>query len=448
MSQETLEQFGSEFQSKVLAALLQDRSFVEQTLDMISAEYFESDSTKWIVTTIVEYFGKYRKVPTPQVFKIELQKVSSEVTRVAVQQQLRSVGRHLTDSDLAYVKDKFLQFCKNQKLKSAILKSVELLETHQYDGIKTLIDEALRAGQSRDFGHDWKKDIDKRLSVAARKTIATPWDCINGVMDGGLGPGELGAVMAPTGAGKSWMLAAQGAKALKDGLRVLHFTLELNDCYTGLRYDTIFTGIEPKELRHNYEKVKATIDKVPGQIVIKYFPSRTVNANRLFAHIRQMDANGFKPDLLIIDYADLMISNRRVDTRYEQLGAIYLELRSLAGELNIPCWTASQTQRSSISDEIIQADKIAESFQKVMTADFVMSLSRTLEDKAAGTARVHIIKNRFGPDGITFPAQMNVIRGQIEIFDDSSLQGMRMRQAMQEGSDIVRKMLHDKLKSQ
>jgi hypothetical protein len=46
--------------------------------------------------------------------------------------------------------------------------------------------------------------------------------------------------------------------------------------------------------------------------------------------------------------------------------------------------------------------KISESYGKVMVADFVLSLSRKVQDKLAGTGRWHVIKNRFGPDGITF----------------------------------------------
>ena len=185
---------------------------------------------------------------------------------------------------------------------------------------------------------------------------------------------------------------------------------------------------------------------MPGEIVIKYFPSRAVNSHALLAHVRQMEAVGFKPDLLIVDYADLLRASSRTEARYLELGAIYDELRGMAGELFIPCWTASQTQRSSISDEVIQADKIAESYGKIMVADFVISLSRTLEDKQTNTARVHIIKNRFGPDGITFPAKMNVLEGLVDVYDENSTQGIQARQAMSNADNIVKKMLHKKLK--
>jgi len=442
---DTLEKYGAEFQAKVLSALIEDLPFVQQTFDIILPEFFESDANKWIIQFILDYYSKYKKLPTASVFKVEVDKISSDVMKVAVQAQLRTVGRHLSDDDLDYVKDKFLEFCKRQRLKNAILESVNLLEQERWDEIKPIIDSAVAAGAPKDFGHDWKQDIDKRLKQEVRHTVATPWEPINNIMDGGLAPGELGVIAAPVGAGKSWLLAALGANAMKRGKKIVHFSLELNDSYTGLRYDTIFTGIEPSELKNHYDKVKRIIDSVQGEIVIKYFPSQTVGCNKLLAHIRQMEVVGFCPDLIVVDYGDLLRSNRKVEARYRELDSIYTELRSLAGELAVPVWTASQTQRSSISEEVIQADKIAESLNKIMVADFVLSLSRTMMDKTNGTARIHIIKNRFGPDGHTYPAKLVAPKGEIEVYEENSPQGQKLRDAMKNDS-IVRKMLYQKYK--
>lgn len=442
---ETLERFGAEFQSKVLSALIQDAIFVQQTYDIVDPNYFESDSRKWITKTILEYFIEYRVLPTPAVFKVEVNKIQSETLKVSVLSELRSVSQHLTDTDLNYIKDKFLQFCKNQTLKSAIIESVDLLEAHQYDEIKILVDGAMRAGSERDFGHDWKEDIEHRLKDKNRQTIETPWQCLNFLMDGGLAAGELGIIAAPSGAGKSWLLTAMGSAALRKGKKVLHITLELNDTYTGLRYDTIFTGIESKKLKDHVDEVMAAVGEVSGKLKIKYFPSYTVNSHNLMAFLQQLEGAGFVPDLLVIDYADLLRSNSKADARYLELGQIYGELRGVAGELQIPCWTASQTQRSSISEEVIQADKIAESYSKIMVADFVISLSRTLNDKQSNTARVHVIKNRFGPDGITFPAEMDVIKGKIEVYEENSTQGIKARQQMDQSDAIVKSVLKKKL---
>ena len=95
-----------------------------------------------------------------------------------------------------------------------------------------------------------------------------------------------------------------------------------------------------------------------------------------------MIAAGNKPDLIIVDYADLLLSHsNKTDSTYAEQGGVYIDLRGMSGELQIPIWTASQTNRSAIDSEVIEADKIADSYAKVMNADFIMSLSRKAKDK-------------------------------------------------------------------
>jgi len=226
---------------------------------------------------------------------------------------------------------------------------------------------------------------------------------------------------------------------------VVHYTLELNENYVGLRYDTIYTGIEPGKVPEHPEIIRELVEQIKGEIIIKYYPARTITSHTIQAHVQQMASLGFKPDVIIVDYADLMSATARTDARHQELGAIYEELRGLAGELGVPIWTASQTQRSSIQDEVIQADKIAESYAKIMTADLVISISRKLEDKVHKTGRAHVIKNRFGADGQTLPMIIDAGIGKIEIFDEASAKGIMLKKQMQNGETVTKQNLAKKL---
>lgn len=446
---DTLQKFGSTFQLKSIASLITDKTFLEQTIDIVVPHYFESDSNKWIVKTIMEYYGTFRDLPTLDVFKKEVDKLignkESDLLRVTVVEQLKSIYKHTKASDLDYFKQEFLEFCKNQAIKNAVLKSAELVQRGKYEEIKGIVDRAMRAGQERNLGHDWVNDIDQRLINVARDTIATPWPCINELLDGGLGPGELGVIIAPSGIGKSWILRAIAAEALRRGKRVVDYTFELSDKYVGLRYDSIFTGIESKEIRNNVDKVKNAINAIDGELMIKYFPTRTASVNHLSAHINRMTQLGYKPDLVIIDYADLMRSTEKSNARHEELGFIYEEIRGMLGEHGIPGWTASQSQRSALQDDVVEADKIAGAYSKIFVSDFVISASRKLADKVSNTARIHVIKNRFGADGMTFPAYMDLSHGKIEIYDESSPDGLRVKNQMQSGVGTVNKLLLKKM---
>ena len=247
----------------------------------------------------------------------------------------------------------------------------------------------------------------------------------------------------------SWVLAKLGTEAMKQGKNVLHVTLELNENYVGLRYDACFTGIDFQNIRNNVDIVKQKISQVPGKLIIKYFPIKTVSAHTLKVHAERIQMLGTKIDMMIVDYADILrpTHSDKNSNSYSEAGGIYEELRGVAGEMQIPIWTASQSNRAAMDEDIIQANNISDSYRKIMTADFVMSVSRKVNDKASNTARVHIIKNRFGPDGMTFPSRMNAGCGDIQLFAEGSREGIAAVQEMNEGENLVKKMLSNKWKA-
>jgi len=320
------------------------------------------------------------------------------------------------------------------------------LDTQKYDEIKGVIDNAMKAGVERDIGHEYITGFDERMNQQARVTLPTAWDSVNDLMDGGLAGGELGVVVAPAGIGKSWTLQAIGADAVKQGKTVIHYTLELNAEYVGLRYDTIVSGQPTGNLQYHKEEVMKKISQLKGNLIIKYYPTRTASVNTLTAHLQQCELQGIKPDMVLVDYADIMKSTSNFTEKRHQIGHIYEELRGMAGEFDIPIWTASQANRSSLEEDVIDASKVSEDYSKVMTADFVMSMSRKVEDKIANTGRFHVIKNRFGPDGITFPATINTNTGFIQIYETNTAGGKDAQGKMNNADEYIRKTLAQKKK--
>lgn len=446
---DSLRKFGMDFQAKCVSSILTDRSFLERIHDILETDFFENDAQKWIVGEIKKYFLEYKDLPTLTVFKVKVDSLDNDLLKKSIIDNLKIVYQKINDNDLKFVKEEFLEFCKNQKIKSAIFESADLLDVGEYDKIKSLFDQAMKAGMERNIGHDYNQDIEKRMSVMSRNCIKTNWSEIDTIMDGGLAAGELGVITACAGSGKSWALAKLGAEAMKFGKNVLHITLELNENYVGLRYDSCFTGIDFQNIRNNVDLVKQKILEIPGKLIIKYYPIKTVSAYTLKSHAERLEALGTKIDMMVVDYADILRPSQsdRNSNSYQEAGGIYEELRGVAGELQIPIWTASQSNRSAMDEDIIQANNIADSYRKIMTADFVMSLSRKVNDKVANTARWHIIKNRFGPDGLTFPSRMNAGCGQIEIYSENSREGLSIMNEMMNTENQVKKVLKNKWNS-
>ncbi len=447
MTQDTLQFYGNTFQQKVIAALMSDRLFLQQIHDIIDPKYFGTDALQWLVSQILLYFQEYKSAPTLEVIKVKLNDVTVDMLKTSIIESLKDCLKYSEAQDLQFVKDKTIDFCKNQKLKNAILGSVDLLKNGQYEQIKALVDNAMKAGSDRNVGHDYVLHVAERFTENIRNTIPSPWDIVNDVMDGGLGQGELGVFVAPAGIGKSMALVNVAADAIKKGKNVIYYSCELSETYVGARFDSYYTGIPRQDLKFHQEEVEKKLQGIKGRLIVKYFPTKTATVPMLNAHMEKCMMQGVKPDMVIIDYADLLrdVGTKGVNVRHDiMLGNIYEDLRGLAGVYQIPIWTASQANRSALEEDVIEADKIAESYAKVMVADFVVSLSRKIEDKISGTGRFHIIKNRFGPDGITFPSKLNMAICQIQIFGENTVDGMETKKTMMSGDEVLRKTLASK----
>jgi hypothetical protein len=444
--QDNLSEYGHTFQTKVISSLISDRGFLQQTSDLLEPAYFESQANNWLVDKILKYHTQYKSAPTPEVFKSLLVPIEDKLLRTSIVDGLKEAFRLQNSPDLEYVKNETIEFCKNQKMKVAILESVDLLKAGKFDSIKKKVDSALKAGADKDVGHEYKDHIEERYSEGARNCVATNWDVINDIMSGGLAGGELGVVVAPAGGGKSWGLINVAANAVKQGKTVIYYTLELNAFYVGRRIDAYLTKIPFQNLQeeHSRERIQEAMEGLTGNLIIKYYPTRTASITTITSHIEKCISQGKKPDMIVLDYADLIRPSKAGDKRLE-LNDIYEDLRGVAGEYDIPIWTASQANRSATEEDVIEGNKVSESYNKVMVCDFIMSLSRKLNDKIGGTGRWHIIKNRFGPDGMTFPSKINTMTGHIEIFEPNSDIGKSVSDSMK-GETMVKKALAQKFK--
>ena len=416
MTLKKLHEYGVSFQIKVLSSLLTHKDFLININDLLNDEDFDNQAHRWIVKEILKYYDVYHTTPSMDVLKVELQKISNEVLKLSIREQLK-LAYEASDEDLKYVQEEFSHFCRNQQLKKALLGSVDLLKSGEYDSIRTLIDNALKAGQDKNIGHEYEKDIESRYREESRTTIPTPWGQINDLLQGGLGNGDFGLIFGNPGGGKSWSLVALGGFAVRLGYNVLHYTLELGEQYVGLRYDAFFSKIPVNTITSNRDKVEEIIPELPGKLIIKEFPTGRTTVNRIESHIQKAQDSGVKPDLIIIDYVDLLTTKKRTVDRKGEIDDIYTSTKGLARELNLPIWSVSQVNRAGAKDDVVEGDKAAGSYDKIMITDVCISLSRKRKDKVNGTGRFHIMKNRYGMDGLTFGVKADTSTGHFELHD-------------------------------
>ena len=446
MTLQSIDEYGPSFQMKVISSLLTHKEFLQNINDVLSDEYFSNPAHKWVINQIIQYYENYHTTISMDILKVEMKKLDNEVLKVSVKEQLREAYKADIE-DLEYVQLEFSTFCKNQQLKKALLNSVDLLKAGDYDSIKYMIESAMKAGQDKNIGHEYKKDTESRYREDHRTIVPTPWDQVNELIQGGLGNGDLGLIFGNPGGGKSWTLVALGGHAVKMGYNVIHYTLELSESYTGRRYDAFFTGTSVDQLEKHKAEVETLTASLPGELIIREYPMGKTTINTIESHIKKVIDLGIQPDLILIDYIDLLSTRKRNVDRKGEIDDIYTSTKGLARELNIPIWSVSQVNRAGAKDDIIEGDKAAGSYDKMMITDLSLSLSRKKEDKVNGTGRLHIMKNRYGMDGLTFQVDVNTSNGHISIgdhYDEEADTVTPKKQSNDNFDDLDKKMLANK----
>ena len=401
--------YGKSFQESLCQLILKDRPFCDQISEVLDINFLELQYLQVFIRKIFEYKEKYSVHPSYQIMTTILRSELDDENE-ATRKQVRDYYVRIYNQEVEgveYIKSTALDFCKKQVLKKAILQSVKLLKKSSYDEIASEINNALKLGLDNNYGHDYIKDFEERFQFKARNPITTGWTEIDGICKDGLGSGELGVVIAPTGAGKSMVLVHLGSQAIKAGKTVVHYTLELADTTIGSRYDSCITGVPLKDLYSFKEMIYDTLVELEGGLIVKEYPTKSASTNTIKAHLEKLGQKGIKPDLIIVDYGDLLKPTTTYKEKRMDLESIYEELRAIGQENDCPVWTASQTNRSGLNAEVITMESISEAFNKCFVADFIFSVSRTPEDKNSNTGRIFVAKNRNGPDGIVYPIHMD-----------------------------------------
>ena len=297
--------YGKLFQESLAQMILDDRPFADQIEEVLDTNFFELKYLRVFVSKIYDYRKKYGVHPTKQILASIL-RTELEFHNDALQKQVRDYfARTLIKAvdDEKYIKETSLDFCKKQKLKEALMQSVDLIQNSSFDEVRKVIDDALKLGNDNDFGHDFIKDFQLRYEVKARNPISTGWEKIDALTKKGLGSGELGVIIAPTGAGKSMVLAHLGAQAVKAGKNVVHYTLELSEAVTGQRYDSCISGVPLSTLFHQKDEVLESISEIEGSLIIKEYPTKSASTNTLRSHLEKLKKKNHKIEHIFIEQA-------------------------------------------------------------------------------------------------------------------------------------------------
>lgn len=401
------------FQIKILKLMTQDITFYLTAKELIKPEYFTDKSLAWYFQEIIDHATDFEVLPDPSTLEHRLKK-AKENGRVDTRdmQHYMDILINFYNQDpiqnQEYIQRDTVEFCKAQATKKVFMKYGEKLSSATPDTYKQIIQEMEKiiiiGDGTSDMGIkyflDFPENIRRREAERSKIRIPCGINSIDSHMNGGLRAGQIGVWLGTTNVGKSVVLPHCAKFAVINGFNVAYYTLELNEEDVCERFDASFSAVPVYELESRSKEVQDALHdaakRYGDRLRIKYYPTGTATVNDIYLHIRHLQATGFKPDLIVVDHADLLKPSTNYGNLYDDLGGTFKALRGLAGLLKIPVWTATQTNRAGYSQETADLDVMGDSFQKAQIADVVISINSTPELYANKILQLLVCKNRNG----------------------------------------------------
>jgi len=399
---------GYDYQLRLIAQILTDRKFGNSIIDIVDPNYFEDPYLRVVAATIKD--AKVKDDIIPDVGSLEfrlLEDVSDDMQRKYVIGQLRKI-QEADLNDTLKVQDIAMKFCKQQELRKSVNEITKIINKgniDDYEQCEAILRKALEHGDNKDDGMDVFDNLDTVLDEDFRKPIRTGIKGLDDVMDGGLSKTELATILAPFGVGKTTMMTKIANTAMSDGYRVLQIFFEDNPKVIQRKHLSCWSGYDLNSLAlHKDELIEMSNEmmKGKGSLRLKKFSSDGTTIPVIRQYIRKLIAQGWRPDMLILDYIDCVEPSKKVDDVNIGEGTVMRQFEAMLAELDIAGWTAIQGNRSSIKADVVEADQMGGSIKKAQIAHFVVSIAKTLDQKEAGTATMAVLKSRFGRSGLIF----------------------------------------------
>lgn len=404
--------FDADFQDKVLSLSLRDENFVQRVDGLIKPELFESEISKYVLSLAQNHYHKYNQPPSPVAVAHNFaQDKKNGLIRKELQSTITSKIKQLYKIDISdrdYVADQISEFARRQATINAVLKASEIIDAGEDVGtIMPLMQKALDVGSSDlKSAYDFKEGIAQRTDI--RKARLKGEISFNSVTTGfkefdnllfrrGWGKSELTLYMAPSKAGKSIALIDHALRAAERGFNTLLVSLEVATEIQSDRMDSNISGVKMDDLYVHIDKVASRVEKWSeraANLKVHEYPTGTFRVSDLRRLIKKYQANGVTFDFVVLDYADIMLSESTSTEGIDKSKQILIDLRALAQAENVAILSATQTNREGAKVETIEAIHVADDYNRIRIADLVISINANELEKQANEARLHFAASR------------------------------------------------------
>jgi len=421
------------------------KRFLSLARPSIKLHYFSSPITANIADICFKFYDSFNEPPNQHLYD-ELIDQAKHV-RDEEKPLYREYITKLLEMDKPnedYIISKLSNFIRAKELELASEDFKGLIQDGKFTEAELLMHDALQSGiRENDIGIVYfdKPTMRENKKILFNTKIETLDRLIKGFHRK-----QFICLLGSMKGGKSWGCIHLGKAALLQGLNVLHISHEMTDDEVEARYDMAFGALtdedEPqiveitlwdsetnrfktiKEKRDTIynlketEKVRNKAKRFGGKLIIKKYPMFSATMFDVQKYIDYLENyENFEIDLLINDYADIMLPLNPKEEKRHQLNDIYMFHKRLADERNMVVLTVSQCNRQSIRKPILSMKDFAEDIRKVANVDLGIAICQTEQQVMAQQATLYVVANRAGKQDVACIIGQNFSIGQWALWD-------------------------------
>src|SRR5574344_149945 len=414
---------GEDFQFRLVHEFMEDKDCFKDLNNIIDQNMFTNPNLKIYVAVMKDYYSEYKSLPSYSSMKTALlSRARTDIDKDIYISLLKKI--YNTPSEGAeHTQNLALRFFRQQNIIKAanqILKIAGNGDVDHYDKCVELLKDAMNKGVHNDFEQVRVFDnIEDTLSEDFRTTIPTGIGKIDDTLEGGLGKRELGVIVGPSSFGKTSMTTEMANYAAtyqcegnnNKGYKVIQFVFEDGTKQIQRKHIAAITKVEAKNLSKP-EYINEVYDKINGyqkydmlneNLRIIRIPSGEKNAWDIECIIKQFINDGFRADMVIIDYFEcLKLKGDSTMSKYDKEAVTMRKFESMCNEMNMAIWVPVQGNRESINADLVTMDQSGGAIQKIQIAHIILSIARSLEDISSNIATIAVLKNRAGGAGNIF----------------------------------------------
>jgi replicative DNA helicase len=395
------------FEKIIAYKAITDAVYLTSIADYVKPEYFEDKNIAFYFKVVNEYYEKRNKLPT-----------FTEIKTYLINEPLRKGFKKLLESfkeiDAAIDKDELYQnteqFLRERSALQTMIETADAMANGTIDPmtIYSKFETCCSINLVTDLGLDMYKDINKLIDNILRvdSTLSSGWPWLDDAIGGGFRADGKGLYIfaGQANIGKSIFLGNVAANIAEQGKNVLVISLEMSEMVYAERIASNVTKIPMKDFKYNAPLLREALeekrDSGTGKIFIKEFPPSTVTPKQIAAFIKKLKDTGEQIDAVVIDYVNLLHTTFGSNS-YERIKHICEQVRAMSYIFACPFISATQLNRGGYDSENPGMDNLSESIGLAATADVILSIYQNEEDLELGIIRLGMMKNRYGPRGMT-----------------------------------------------